>query len=176
MVFLYSIFCQWFSRGCLLKCCLEQEEWQILLVVFFIGFAVGSPIQGYMSGKSFRKKILLLTIPSVLPSILAVIIGTPLCSKEQFSILLGDPCILNGVFGNVFLVAAAAYSERISDFRKATNLSFASRYGGLFLPFLLQLPNFYGLLTALIINWVAIMLIGIGFNDNKLVKERLISS
>lgn len=171
MLFVYSIFCQWFSRGCLLKCCFEQEKWQFLMVVFFIGFIIGSPIQGYMSDKSSRKKILLLAISSVLLSMLAMTIGTPLCSKEQFPILLGIASIINGVFGNVFPVAAAAYSERINDFRTAAGLSFASRYGALFLPFLLQLPNLYGFSIALVINLVSIAMIAFTFNDNKLVKE-----
>ena len=141
------------------------------MVVFFIGFAIGSPVQGYMSDKSSRKKILLLAISSVLLSMLAMVIGTPLCSKEQFPILLGIASIINGVFGNVFPVAAAAYSERINDLRTAAGLSFASRYGALFLPFLLQLPHFYGFSTALVINLVSIAMIAFSFNDNKLVKE-----
>lgn len=170
-MFLYSIFCQWFSRGCLLKCCLEQEKWQFLIIVFLIGFALGSPLQGYMSDKGSRKKILLLTISCILLSMLTMLIGKPLCSKEQFPLLLGIASIINGVFGNVFPVAAAAYSERINDFQTSIRYAFACRYGALALPFLLQLPHFYGFSIALVINLVSIAMIAFSFNDNKLVKE-----
>ncbi len=169
MMLLYSIFCQWFSRGCLLKCCLEQEKWQSLLIVFLIGFALGSPIQGYMSDdKGSRKKVLLITISCIILSMLTMMVGKPICSKEHFPILLGSASIINGVFGNVFPVAAAAYSERINDFRTALQHSFICRYGAVALPYLLSLPNFYGFLIALIINLASIMLISIKFDDKNL--------
>lgn len=171
MMFLYSIFCQWFSRGCLLKCCLEQEKWQFLMAVFLIGFVLGSPIQGYMSDKGSRKQLLLLTISAIILSMLAITVGKPLCSKEHFPILLGITSIINGVFGNVFPVAAAAYSEQINDFQTALRYSFICRYGALALPFLLQLQNFYAFLIAFIINLISITIISFKFNDNKLVKE-----
>jgi len=123
VILLFSIFCQWFSRRCLIQCCLGQEKWKMLLMVLFIGMVVGSPIQGYMSDKSSRKKLLLVTISCVILSLLIVFIGQPFCSKEYFPILLIVASVINGVFGNVFPVAAVAYSEVIEDNQKALQLT-----------------------------------------------------
>lgn len=171
MMFLYSIFCQWFSRGCLFKCCLEQEKWQLLIVVFLIGFVLGSPLQGYMSDKGSRKHILLLTISCIILSMLTMVIGERLCSQEQLPLLLGIASVINGVFGNVFPVAVAAYSEQINDLRTVVRHAFACKYGALALPFLLQLPSLYGFLIALTINLASVTVIALGFADKKLVKE-----
>ncbi|MGH2612312.1 MAG: hypothetical protein ACRDFB_04610, partial [Rhabdochlamydiaceae bacterium] len=125
----------------------------------------------YMSDKGSRKKILLFTISCIIASMLTMMIGKPLCSKEQFPILLGIASIINGVLGNVFPVAAAAYSQKIDDFQKVLKLSFICRYGAVALPFLLQIPNFYGFLTALILNVVSITMVSLNFSDSTLAKE-----
>ena len=171
MMFLYSIFCQWFSRGCLLNCCLKQQNWQILVVAFLIGIVIGSPIQGYISDKSSRKKALLITISCIIFSMLIMVIGKSIYPKEHYQILLAVASIINGVLGNVFPVAAAAYSEHINDFQKSLRLSFMCRYGALVLPFILRVPHFYGFLIALIINQVALFVIAFKFKDKEFVKE-----
>ncbi len=166
MMFLYSIFGQWFSRGCLIKSCLAQEKWEVLLLAFAVGHIVGSPVQGSMSDKVSRKKILLFTILSVVLTMSVMVVGTPFTTEKTFTVLLAIACILNGVFGNVLPVAAAAYSEQINDFDKALRLSFICRYGALALPFLLNLPDTYGFLIALGINAVSLGLVALKYRDN----------
>lgn len=173
MMFLYSIFCQWFSRGCLISSCLEQTNWQMLLMVFMIGYGIGSPVQGYMSDKGSRKKILLFTISGVILSVFILVIGGLVGQNEYFPILLSVASIVNGVFGNVFPAAAAAYSERIDNFQDALKLSLLCRYGALALPFLLKFPHFYSFLIALILNLVSFIVIAFKFKDKDLQNTEL---
>ena len=101
MMFLYAIFCQWLSRGCLLKCFLEEEKWQIFLVVFLISIVFGSPIQGDMSDKGSRKKVLLVTTLCVILSLMIVMIGRLFCSHETLPIAMIVAVIINGLFGKL---------------------------------------------------------------------------
>ena len=171
MMFLYAIFCQWFSRGCLLKCCLEQDKWEMLVIAFLVGFAIGSPVQGYMSDKGSRKKILLVTILCVIISMLIIVVGNPFCPTEKFPILLIAASVINGVFGNVFPVATAAYAEKIHNDQGALKLSFLCRYGAMVLPFILQFPHYYSFLVAFIINQVSLIIIAYKFTDKKVLSE-----
>ncbi len=166
MIFLYAIFCQYFSRGCLLRCCFEQKEWQTLLIAFLVGCVIGSPVQGAMSDYATRKRVLLVTIPCVIVSMLIMVFGSQLCPEEYFQILLAVAAIINGVLGNVLPVAAAAYSEQIDDFQKSLRYSFACRYLALGLPFLLKLPHLYSFSTALVINLVSLVIIALKVKDN----------
>jgi len=170
-MFLFSIFCQWFSRGCLLKSCLEQQHWQTLLIAFAIGTIIGSPVQGYMSDRGSRKTILIITILCVILSMMIVFIGKPLCSMERFPYLLAIASIINGVFGNVFPVAAAAYSEQIKDPRKSLTHSLPCRYGSLMLPFLLKLPHFTTFLIAMILNQISLIWVAYNFKDKAPLNE-----
>ncbi len=165
MTLLYSLFCQYFSRGCFLKCCLDQEKWYVLVIAFLVGVIVGSPFQGHMSDKIGRRKVLLITISSVIFSLLIIVFSPSFFPKESFPILLAIASIINGVFGNVFPAAAAAYSEQINDFQKSLKISTLCRYLALALPFLLQLPHLYGFLAALILNLISLVIIAANFKD-----------
>ena len=56
MVFLFSILAQWFSRGVFIQLCLQQEQKVFLSIIFGVAIFLGSPIQGYMSDMTSRKK------------------------------------------------------------------------------------------------------------------------
>jgi MFS family permease len=148
-----------------------QEKREMLLIVFLIGFAIGSPIQGYMSDKSSRKRLLIATILCVILSLCIMVFGQPVCPKEYFPILLAISCIVNGVFGNVFPVAAAAYAESINNDRASVQLSLLCRYGALFLPFLLMLPHIYAFLINAAANLLALLIIVLKFNEKVEVEE-----
>lgn len=171
MMLMYSIVCQMFSRGVLLKTCFEQEKWEVLMMMLFVGIAIGSPVQGHMSDKTSRKKILILTISAVVVSMLIALVGQYQYSKEQFPFLLGLACVINGFFGNGFGGAAAAYSERCGDLEKTTRLAFACRNGGIILPLVLPFHVFYSFLIALLINLLSLTMILFRFKDCKLIRE-----
>jgi len=170
MIFLYSIFCQWFARGSFIRCSLDQEKWQVLLMAIFIGYVLTSPIQGDISDKSSRRKNLLWTLCCVVFSLILMLGNILFCPKEYFLILLGVSAILNGVFGNVFPVAAAAYSEQGNNFRETATVSMAARYGGLAVPFILQLPHIYNFFIALTASLISLILIHV---RHKSTSERL---
>jgi MFS family permease len=142
----------------------------MLVIKFLIGITVGSPFQGHMSDKSSRKKLLIVTVLSVILSLLTMVIGQSFCPHEYFPILLSIACISNGVFGNVCPVAAA-YSEQKNDFQRVLRLSLICRYGALATSFLLRLPTYYGFLTALAINQISFFLISFRYKEKSLTPE-----
>lgn len=85
--------------------------------------------------------------------------GMQFGTKEQFPYLLSIATIINGVFGNVFPVAAAAYSEQINDSRKVLSYSFPCRYGALAIPFIFKLPHFVSFISAITFALISLIIV-----------------
>lgn len=166
MVFLFSILAQWFSRGVLAQICLNQEHGLYLVVIFCVAVVLGSPVQGYMSDLTSRKRVILVTLSATIGSLLIAAFTFHLFSVGKFSIILGIAVVLNGVFGNIFPASGAALADKTGDKGKSLSYSFVSRYSGLLLPFVLPIPNLAKLLIGVTLGVTALIWVLKEFREN----------
>jgi len=158
MVFLFSILAQWFSRGVFLQIFFQQEAALFLVSVFLGAVVLGSPIQGYMSDLTSRKKVILLALSAIIGSLLFTLIG-PKVFSIKLPVIFGIAAVINGVFGNVFSASGSALSDRTGNKKKSLFHSFLCRYLGLgsslFLPISQTNKLFFALsLAATAFLWV----------------------
>jgi len=158
MVFLLSIIAQWFSRGTLLQIFFQQEATLFLVSIFLGAVVLSSPIQGYMSDLTSRKKVILLSLSAVIVSLLLILIG-PKVFSVKFPVILGIAAVVNGVFGNVFPASGAALADRTGKQAKSLSHSVLCRYlglgSGVLLPVAQTSKLFFGVaLAAIALLWV----------------------
>lgn len=170
MVFLFSIFAQWFSRGFFLKTFFQQEESLFLIVAFLGAIALSSPIQGHMSDLTSRKKVILLGLSFTISSLLIVLLA-PHMNLIKLPVVLGIAAIVNGVFGNVFPAAAAAFSERKGGLAQSTTRSFLCRYLGMGFGFILPLPQTLKLVFCIALAVVAFLWVIFEVEDREVASE-----
>jgi len=170
MVFLFSIVAQWFSRGAFLQIFFRQEESLLLIAVLLGAIVLSSPIQGHMSDLTSRKRIILLGLSFTIASLLIVLFA-PHVNFAQLPLILGIAAVLNGVFGNVFPAAGAAFSERSEDQRQSMVRSLLCRHlamgGGLILP----LPQTPKLVFSMALAIVALLWVAFEVEDRKIASE-----
>lgn len=170
MIFLFSIFAQWFSRGVFLQIFFQQEDSLLLIAVLFGAVALSSPIQGRMSDLTSRKKVILMGLAFTIASLLIVFFA-PQTNFIKLPIILGIAAVLNGVFGNVFPASGAAFSERTKDQRQSMARLLLCRYLGMGIGFILPLPQIPKLIFATTLAVIALLWVLLGVEDRKITEK-----
>lgn len=171
MVFLFSIVGQWFSRGAFLQIFIQQEEDLFLISIFLGSVILSSPIQGYMSDLTSRKKVIVLALLASIISILIMLFG-PRVTSLKFPIICGVAAVVNGVFGNVFPASGAGLSERTGEEKRSLLHSFLFRYLGLGVGALMPLPQMSKLLFAVSLVTVALLWVIWDIEDGEIVLDK----
>jgi len=170
MVFLFSIFAQWFSRGAFLQIFFQQEESLLLIAVLFGAVALSSPIQGHMSDLTSRKKVILMGLTFTTASLLIAFFA-PQTNFIKLPIILGIAAVLNGVFGNVFPASGAAFSEQTKDQRQSMVRLLLCRYLGMGAGFILPFPQTQKLIFGITLTVVAILWVILEVEGGKIAEK-----
>lgn len=170
MVFLFSIFAQWFSRGAFLQIFFQQEESLLLIAILFGAVALSSPIQGHMSDLTSRKKVILMGLTFTIASLLIVFFA-PQTNFIKLPIILGIAAVLNGVFGNVFPASGAAFSERTKDQRQSMARLLLCRYSGMGAGFILPFPQTQKLIFGITLAVVALLWVLLDVEDGEIAEK-----